>query len=78
MANGWSTLLINSKPVFSSGPRRIPRNLLDCIFLGSWIFDNFLLAEARAAQVTELFAKTSWRFVTYLSVSNVLWGKSIS
>ena len=45
---------------------------LTVIFLDSWVFDNFILAEARAAHVAELFAKTSWRFVAYLSVSNVL------
>ena len=45
---------------------------LTVFFLDSWVFDNLILAEARAAHVAELFAKTSWRFVTYLSVSNVL------
>ena len=35
LANGLSTFFIDGNPVFSDGPRSLPRNPSDCTFLGS-------------------------------------------
>ena len=43
-ANGWSTFLINGKPVYSNEARNLPSNPPDCTILDSWIFDNSVLA----------------------------------
>ena len=50
LANSWSTFSINGKPVFSNQPRSLPRYPPDCIFLDSWVFGSFILAD-------QLFAK---------------------
>ena len=42
LANGLITLFINSNPVFSNGPRSLPRNSPDCITLDIWVFDNLI------------------------------------
>ena len=39
------------------------KNSPDCIILGNWVFENFILAD-------EPFAKASWIFETCLSVNN--------
>ena len=51
------------KPVFSNGPRSLPNNPRDCTILDSWVFDNFILADA-------LFAKALWNLETCLSANN--------
>ena len=33
LANGFSIFFIKSKPVFSNGPKSLPKNLLDCPIL---------------------------------------------
>ena len=33
LANGLTTFFFNGNPVFSNGPRSLPRNPLDCIIL---------------------------------------------
>ena len=50
LANGLSTLPIKGKPVFSNGPRSLPKKSPDCLILYNWVLDNFILA-------SELFAK---------------------
>ena len=42
LANGLITLFINGNPVFSNGPRSLPRNRPDCITLDIWVFDNLI------------------------------------
>ena len=44
LAIGLGTFFINSRPVCNNGPRSLPRNLLNCIVLDSWVFDNSLTA----------------------------------
>ena len=39
LANGLITFFISGNPVFSNGPRSIPRNHPDCIILNIWVFD---------------------------------------
>ena len=56
---------MKEKPVFINGPKILPKNLLDCPILDSWVFDNFILAD-------ELFAKALRNLETYLSVNNKL------
>ena len=58
LANGLSTFFINSEPIFINGPRSLPRNPPNCIFLEIWVFDSFML-------VNKLFAKTLRRYVTF-------------
>ena len=65
------TYFINGNPVFSVGPRSLPRNPLDCIILDNWIFDNLM-------SVDKLFAKALRRFTTCLLVNNNLCGKLVS
>ena len=60
--NGIKMLLTNDSPVFSNGPRRLPRNPSDCI-----IFDSLILAD-------KLFVKTLQRFAIFLLVNNNLCG----
>ena len=58
--NGIKTLLTNrliitfikGNPVFSNGPRSIPRNPADCITLDDWDFDSLI-------SLDEWFAKSS-------------------
>ena len=48
--NGLSTFFIKGNPVFSNGPKSLPKNSPDCPILCNWVLDNFTLAD-------ELFAK---------------------
>ena len=41
LANGLITCFINGNPVFSNGPRSLPRNP-DCTILDIWVFDNLI------------------------------------
>ena len=50
LTNGSSTFPIKSNPVFSNGPKNLPKNPSDCMILDNCIFGKFILAE-------ELFAK---------------------
>ena len=58
------------KPTFINGPG-LPRNTSDYTILGSWVFDNFILAD-------ELFPKTLQNPETYISVNKSLCGKLVS
>ena len=42
LGNGWITFFINGNPVFSNGPKSLPRNAPDCIILDNWVFDNLI------------------------------------
>ena len=42
LANALITFFINGNPVFSKGPRSLPRNPPDCIILDNWVFDNLI------------------------------------
>ena len=72
LANGLSTFFIKGNPVFSNGPKSLPKNPPDCPILCNWVFDNFILAE-------ELFAKALPSFETcVLYVNNKLCRKLFS
>ena len=58
-----STFPIKGNPVFSNGPKSLPRNPLDCPILYDWVFDNSILAE-------ELFANALRSFETCVLVNN--------
>ena len=46
LGNGLSTFPIKESPVFSNGPKSLPKNTPDCsIILHNWVFDNFTSAE---------------------------------
>ena len=64
-ANDLSTFPIKGKPVFSNGPKSLPKNPPDCPILCSWVFDSFILAE-------ELFAKALRSLKTCVLVNNNL------
>ena len=55
LANSFITFFINGDPLFSNGPRILPRNLPDCIILDNWVSDNLISAD-------ELFASALLRF----------------
>ena len=59
LASGLITFFIKGNPVFSNGPRSLPRNPPACIILDNWVFDSLILTD-------ELFAKALWRVVTCL------------
>ena len=61
------TCFINEKLTFSNCPKNYP----ECIILGSWVFDNFML-------VAELFAKILRRLTICQSVNKNLWEKLVS
>ena len=65
LANDLSTFPIKGKPVFSNGPKSLPKNPPDCPILCNWVFDSFILAE-------ELFAKALRSLKTCVSVNNNL------
>ena len=71
LAKGLSTFLIKDNPVFSNGPKVLPKNPPDCLILCSWVFDNFILAE-------EFIAKVLRNFRTCVLVNNNLCGKLFS
>ena len=71
LAKGLSTFLIKDNPVFSNGPKILPKNPPDCLILCSWVFDNFILAE-------EFIAKVLRNFRTCVLVNNNLCGKLFS
>ena len=68
LANGLSIFLIKGNPVFSNGPKSLPKNPPNCTFLCNWVFNYFLSAE-------ESFGKASRSFETWILVNNNLCGK---
>ena len=71
LANGLSIFSINGKPVFSNGPKSLPKYPPDCLNLCIWVFDDFILAE-------EPFGKALRSFQTCVLVNNNLCGKLVS
>ena len=71
LANGLSKFFIKDKPIFSNGPRSLPRNPPDYIISDSWVFHNFISDD-------ELFAKALWSLETCLSVINNIYRKLVS
>ena len=71
LANGLITFFISGNPVFSNGPRSLPRNPPDCIILDNWVSDSLI-------SVDDLLVKILQRFTTCLLVNNNLWGKFVS
>ena len=69
--NGFCTFFNNGNPVFSKGPRSLPRNPSDRTILGKWFFNHYIL-------VDKLLAKGLWSFETCLSASDNSFGKLVS
>ena len=44
LANGLNTFSIKGNPVFSNGPKSLPKNPSDYPMLCNWVFDDFVLA----------------------------------
>ena len=40
-----NTFPIKGNPVFSNGPKSLPKNPPDCTILSNWVFDNCILTE---------------------------------
>ena len=53
LANGLDTFFIKSNPVFSNGPKGLPKNPPDCPILCNWVFDNFILPGEPFASFTK-------------------------
>ena len=68
MANGLSKFSIKDDPIFSNGPKNLPRNPL---ILFNWVFDNSILAK-------ELFAKALQSLEACIVVNNNLCGQLFS
>ena len=62
LAHWFNYIFINGNPVFNIGTRNLPRNPPRCIILDNWVCGSLILSG-------ELFAKTLWRFETYLLVN---------
>ena len=45
LANDLIIFFINDNPVFSNGPRSIPRNPPECTILDIWVFDSLVSAD---------------------------------
>ena len=71
LAKGLNAFLIKDNPVFSNGPKILPKNPPDCLILCNWVFNNFILAE-------EFIAKVLRNFRTCVLVNNNLCGKLFS
>ena len=56
---------MKGNPVFSNGPKSLPKNPLDCPILCNSVFDNFILDDER-------FAKALQDFETCVVVNNNL------
>ena len=54
LASGLSTFFIKDDPVFSNGPKSLPKNPPDCTILCNWVFDNFILAEELLRKASRL------------------------
>ena len=70
LANCLITFFISDNPVFSNGPRSLPRNRPDYVIWDNWVFDSLISVE--------LLAKALQRFGTCLLVNSNLWGKLVS
>ena len=68
LAGSWNAFLIKDNPVFSNGPKFLPKNLTDYPILCNWVFDDFIWAD-------ESFVKGFWRFEICVLVNNNLCGK---
>ena len=62
LANGLIIFFFNGNPIFSNGPRSLPRNPSDFTILDNWVFYSLILGN-------KLFAKDLQRFATCLLVS---------
>ena len=62
---------IKGNPVFSIGPKSLPKNPPDCPILCNWVFESFVFAD-------EPFAKALRIFETCVSVNYNLCGKLFS
>ena len=49
-ANGLIAFFISGNPVFSNGPRYLPRNPRDCIILDIWVFHNLMPVDDLSAK----------------------------
>ena len=52
-ANDLSKCLIKGNPVFSNGPKNLPKNPPYCPILCNWVFDNLILAEKLLAKALQ-------------------------
>ena len=71
LANCLITLFINGNPVFSDGPRSLPRTPPYYIILDIWVFDNLI-------SVHDLSTKSLQRFAICLLVNDNFWWKFVS
>ena len=71
LANGLSTFPIKDNPIFSNGPKNLPKNSSYCPILCNWAFDNFILAE-------EQFEKALRSLKTCVLINDSLFEKLFS
>ena len=71
LSNVLSRFPIKGNPVFSNGPKSLPKNPPDCPILYNWVFDSFILAD-------EPFEKAFRSLKIYALVNNNLWAKLFS
>ena len=73
LANGLSKFPIKRSPVFSNGPKGLPKNLRDSPILCNWVF---ISADELFAKVLQNFELENYR--KYYNALTVLCEKSIS
>ena len=71
LANGLSIFFNKGNPIFSNGPKSLPKNSPNCANLCKWVFDCFILSN-------ELFAKALQSFEKCVLVNNSLCGNLCS
>ena len=50
LASGLGTFRFKGNPVFSNGPKTLPKNPPDCLILCKWAFDYSILADESFAK----------------------------
>ena len=50
------TFCIGGNPVFSNGPRSLPRNPRDCNILDNWVFDNLISVDKQSEKALRRLA----------------------
>ena len=55
LSNGLSTFLTIGDPVFSNGPKSLPKNPSDCPILCNWVFESFISADEPFKKALQIF-----------------------
>ena len=60
LAGGLSTFLIKGKPIFSNGPRSLPKHPPDLLILCNRVFDNLVFFDKLVFEICVWVSNNSW------------------